>query len=170
MKNMISAVAVLGILAAVAPAQSQRNWDFTPYNYTFRGGLAFTHDAAVAGDNSWVQLGVDFDFNTSILRVGDSYFSVDVLFNDAAGDTFIFPIMLNNRFYTDPMDQRLFLIAGLGAVWAEMPGSSEVVFGARFGAGFNVGNNVVLQGTYTFAGKINGVNPSHSSFTLGYRF
>lgn len=172
MNKMIAAVAALGVMAGAVSAQSTaQKFDYTPYNYSFRIGVGFPNDGALkANQDNWTNIGVDYNFNTSILRNGDSYLSVDWVTEEFSDyDNSMVTIFLNNRFYMDETSQ-IYLIGGIGAVIAEFTAGKETIFGGRFGVGYNLGQNIFLTGTYTFAGKVDGINPSHTSINIGYRF
>lgn len=172
MNRFLTAAAAIGVLGSTAFGQStSRKFDLTPYNYSFRAGAAFLSDGSISsGDNSWFNLGVDFDFNTSILKMGESFLSGDVLMDQSADNSFLFTILLNNRFYLSEEDKRLFLIGGLGAIYADFS-TDDTVFAARIGLGFHMSDHMFLSGTYTFGNKLTGdIDPSYTSFCLGYRF
>jgi hypothetical protein len=175
MKKLLSAALLTGALtvsafAATSSTSSQnKQWDVTPYGYNFRVGVAFMSDDALNDDENWFSLGVDWNIEKSILNTGNSFLSIDFITQNFDGDGgTIWPVMLNNRFFTG--DGNTYLIAGIGGMVVDLEGEAEFVLGGRLGAGVNFGEHLFLNGWYNFSRKVDGVNPSHLGVYLGYRF
>lgn len=173
--NKLTSVALMvGALSMASVAFGQeRKWDFTPYGYSFRIGVAFPQDNGLKqGDDTFTALGVDFNFGSSVIRRGDSFLSVDMVARefDGSGGT-VWPIMFNNRFYIrGAEDQRTYFIGGIGLNVMDFD-DTDYELGARFGMGLELSQQMFLQGTYTFGRKnSDGVRPDHFGVYLGYRF
>lgn len=166
----LALAACAGVLAT--SAFGQRRWDPTPYHYNFRIGVAFPSDGVLTDlDDNWVALGIDYNFGTSVLRTGNSFFSVDYIAPEFthSGER-LWPIMFGNRFFSGAEDEaKSYFLAGLGAIVIDA-GDGDWTAGGLLGGGFNLGPNVLLEGRYTFGSKANGINPSAFGIYLGYRF
>lgn len=167
--NKILSAALLGV-ALFGSAFAQQKWDFTPYGYSFRLGVAFPQSAATrGGDEMWNAIGVDYNLDSSVLRRGDSFLSLDMIMKEFGGQGgTIWSAMINNRFYTTEGDTRNYFIGGLGFNIINVNGS-EMLFGGRFGYGMEMSQQMFLQGVYTFGAK-GDLSPENFGVYVGYRF
>lgn len=172
MKKLIAAAMLASCVAGSAFAQA-REFDPTPHGFSFRLGAAWPQDGDLRGDReSWAALGVDYNIQTSILRTGDSFLSLDYINSDfGGGGDAIVPIMLGNRFYSGDMDMnnRSYFLFGLGAVVFQGD-DNEVNFGGILGGGVNMGEHLFFEGRFNFSAKVEGVSTNAFGLYVGYRF
>lgn len=174
MKKLIYGALTLGALAAGTNAFAQaREFDPTPYGFSLRIGAAILQDDDSMGDNDlWTAIGIDYNIQSSILRSGDSFLSVDYINSGfGTGGDAVIPVILGNRFYSTQGEDmnRFYFMLGAGAIVTTFSGT-DTSFGAMLGAGFEAGPNIFFEGRYSFSGKHDGVNPNAIGLYLGYRF
>lgn len=170
---LIGAAALAGMsLSALAPAQVDRITDATPYNFSFRGGWVLPIDDKLSDfADSLIGVGVDYVFPKQFLRGSETFFSVDYIFKSTSGQKgSIFPVLLNQRFYSDPSTQMgTYWLVGIGATVVDIRGT-ETGFGGRFGLGVRMSEQLFLEGNAFFSEDVNNVRNVSVGVYLGYRF
>src|SRR5471030_1645090 len=117
MRRIISAAAILTAIgvSAVASAQSTSMIDASPNNITARLGVALPIDKSLSNvSNTFINVGLEYNFNNSLIKGGDTYLSVDAFFFNFNGVT-AYPVAINQRFYTgtNPAGRRSYYFIGL---------------------------------------------------------
>lgn len=175
MKRLLMLTAAM-MIAVSAHASSGANQFGSPYNLTFRAGLAFSFDDStrdVAG--TLFGLGLDYYLEGSLLgREGDSYVSFDWIQGTKSGSNVqMFPLMINQKWYGEPRNidgsQRTYWFLGAGIAFI---GNNDTVttFAARGGVGMELSDTLLVEGTVLFGTAARGVRSNSIGVYLGYRF
>ena len=174
MKRTLTLAASAFGLGAAAIATAQAPIDARPSGIAFRGGLVVALDKDLRDrDKTWAGLGLDYTFTTQYLKGGETYISVDYIFNSSSGNKGSYwPVMLSHRFYNNDgaeEGKRSYLNAGIGAVFFDIE-SSEVGAGLKFGFGREFGPNIFGEATLFLSEARQGINANSIGFYIGYRF
>jgi hypothetical protein len=146
----------------------------TPTDIQVRGGIFIPFDTNLRDvSDNFGGLGVDVLFPQEYLPNSKTYLSVDWLaksFSGSHGN--IIPVCINQKFYGKPVDgHNVYLFVGLGATFFDVYGS-DTRLGARAGVGYDLSQNVFLEGTFYWSDKSNNGDVSNigAGFYIGYRW
>ncbi len=167
-------------LGAMAFAQyDPATGDSTLYNsaigFGFRIGAFFPTDGALRNrSNTWSDPAMEYDFKKSLFKAGTTYAAADWISNKFFGGEHLLGITINQRFYTRPKRYDIggtpYFFLGAGAGFEDHSGSQSTTWLARGGVGAEFQGNYFLEAAAIVSPKLNGVNPSGISVSLGYRF
>ena len=144
--------------------------------FGFRIGAYFPTDSALRQvANTWTDAGIEYDFQKSIFKAGTTYGAFDWAANKFFGGTHLAALTVNQRFYTRPKRYAIggtpYFFLGAGAGWEDAGSSrTSTTWIARGGIGSEFQGNYFLEAAAVVSPKLNGVNPSGISVSLGYRF
>lgn len=143
--------------------------------FGFRIGAYFPTDGALRNvSNTWSDAGIEYDFLRGIFKTGTTYASLDWTASKLFGGTHIASIAVNERYYTRPKRYAIggtpYFYLGIGAGWEDLGGSTSSTWVARGGIGSEFQGNYFLEAGALVSPKLNGVNPSGISVSIGYRF
>jgi len=174
MRRIISAAAILTAIgvSAVAGAQSTSSIDTSPNNITIRGGVALPIDKSLSNVSStFTNVGLEYNFNNSLIKGGDTYLSVDAFFYNFNGVT-AYPIAVNQRFYTgtNPAGRRSYFFIGVGMTWTDVSSSTYDAISARGGIGIELGPNIIAELAGYISDEAGGTRTNAITINLGYRF
>ena len=173
MRTTISAAAVVAAfsLACVAGAQTS-SIDAYPNNFTIRAGVALPIDKSLSNvANSFTNVGVEYNFNNSLVKGGDTYLSIDSFFKNFNNVT-AYPIAINQRFYTGahPLGRRSYYFIGLGITWSSISNPTYSAVSARGGLGMELGPNIIAELAGYVSDQAGGNSINAITINLGYRF
>lgn len=164
--------AVLGA-ASVASAQGDtRTIDLTPAGLTIRGGVALPIDPSLTDVGaSLFGLGIDYAPPRTLIRGGETYFSIDYFSaRFGAGRGSVFPVAFNYRVYDNPNAlRRNYYFVGVGATFLDVQ-SAGTAIGFRGGVGTELGQNIIAEITGYISDRAGGARGNAIAFYLGYRF
>ena len=174
MRKIILAGATLTAISvsAIAGAQSQTMIDTSPNNITIRGGVALPVDQSLSNvSNTFIDIGVEYLFNASLVKGGETYLSVDGFFNNFNGVT-AYPVAINQRFFTgtNPAGRRSYYFIGLGVTWTDVSDKTYNAVSARGGIGIELGQNIIAELTGYISNSAGGTRANAVTINLGYRF
>ena len=174
MRTTISAAAILAAfsLAGVASAQATSSIDASPNNITIRGGVALPVDKSLSNvSNTFTDIGIEYLFNNSLIKGGETYLSVDGFFKDFKGVT-AYPVAINQRFYTgnNPQGRRSYYFIGVGLTWTDVSDQTNNAISARGGIGTELGPNIIAELTGYISDVAGGTRANAVTINLGYRF
>ena len=174
MRTTISAAAILAALslAGVANAQSNSTIDASPNNITIRVGVALPIDQSLSNvSNTFSNIGIEYLFNSSLIKGGDTYLSVDGFFKDFSSVT-AYPVAINQRFYTGKSAEgrRSYYFVGLGVTWTDVSSTTYNAISARGGIGTELGPNIIAELTGYISDAAGGTRANAITINLGYRF
>ncbi len=174
MKRTLLAAAVATALGVtgVASAQSIQPIDASPNNITLRGGVALPVDASLSNvSNTFTDIGIDYNFNNSLIKGGDTYISIDVWFKDFSSVS-AYPLAINQRFYTGKNSNglRSYFFVGVGVTWVSVTDSTFNSISARGGIGTELGQNIIAELTGYISDVAGGTRANAITLDLGYRF
>jgi len=174
MRRIISAAAILTAIgvSAVASAQSTSMIDASPNNITIRAGVALPIDKSLSNvSNTFTDVGLEYNFNNSLIKGGDTYLSVDAFFFNFNG-VVAYPVAINQRFYTgtNPAGRRSYYFVGLGMTWTSVTDQTFNAISARGGMGIELGPNIIAELTGYIANEAGGTRANAITINLGYRF
>jgi len=173
MRTTISAAAVVAAfsLACVAGAQTS-TIDAYPNNFTIRAGVALPIDKSLSNvANSFTDVGLEYNFNNSLVKGGDTYLSVDGFFNNFNNVT-AYPVAINQRFYTgnNPQGRRSYYFVGLGVTWTDVTSKTYSAVAARGGLGMELGQNIIAELAGYISDVAGGTRTNAITINIGYRF
>ncbi|MDR3688377.1 MAG: hypothetical protein P4L46_03285 [Fimbriimonas sp.] len=172
MRRTLTAAAIIATLGVCGVANAQtNNLDTSPNNITIRGGVALPADTSLNNvSNSFIDLGIDYQFGNSLFKGGETYLSVDAFFNDLK-NVIAWPAAINQRFYMGQNAQghRNYFFLGIGMTWVNVTTSGSGV-SARGGLGTELGPNIIAELTGYIADQTKGVRANAVTFDIGYRF
>jgi hypothetical protein len=173
MRRMISAVAILTAIgfSALASAQQDR-LDTSPNNFTIRGGVALPVDQSLSNvSNTFIDVGVEYLFNSSLIKGGETYLSIDGFFNNFNGVT-AYPVAINQRFFTgtSPSGRRSYYFVGVGVTWTDVTNQTFDAISARGGIGTELGQNIIAELAGYISNSAGGTRANAVTINLGYRF
>ena len=167
-------------LGAVASAQydpsaGQQTLYDSARGFGFRIGAYFPTDQKLRDfSNTWVDTAVEYDFERGLFKAGTTYAAVDWASSKIFGGTHLLGVTVNQRFYTRPNRYAAggtpYFFLGAGAGWQDVEGSTSTTWLVRGGVGAEFQGNYFLEAAAVISPKLNGVNPSGISASLGYRF
>ncbi len=173
MRRVISAAAILTAIGATAIAGAQTSSiDTSPNNITIRGGVALPVDQSLSNvSNTFTNVGIEYLFNRSLIKGGDTYLSVDAFFKDFNGVT-AYPVAINQRFFTgaNPAGRRSYYFVGVGLTWTSVTNKTSNGVGARGGIGIELGPNIIAELTGYISDQAGGTRANAVAINLGYRF
>ena len=174
MRKTISAAAILAAfsLAGIASAQTSGSIDTYPNNITIRGGVALPIDQSLSNvSNTFTDIGIEYTFNASLLKGGETYISIDGWFNNF-NSVVAYPVAINQRFYTgnNPQGRRSYFFVGLGMTWTDVGSQTFNAISARGGIGTELGPNIIAELTGYIADEAGGTRANAITINLGYRF
>ncbi len=177
MKGILSLAACAATLGLSAGAFAQfggtHTLDATPNQFNIRGGIILPIDNSLRDlNNAWIGVGLDYRFEKSLLKLGETYLSIDWIGQSSSGTDFnVFPVMLNQRFWGEGTPgARTYTFLGLGVVFFDA-GPADSVYAVRGGVGKELNNMVFVEGALTLSGKDdNGRVANNLGFYVGYRF
>lgn len=157
-------------LAGVASAQT----DYTPTNLSVRLGVGFPLDDVTRDiTKTLIGVGVDYDFTRPLIAGGDTFLSIDWFGKSGSGaHGNIFPIMINQRFYSQPIDvgnRRTYGFLGVGIAVLDVF-NTKTVLAARGGVGVELGQNLFAEGTLYLSAPDQGVRANVVGLYVGYKF
>jgi len=173
MRRLISAAAILTAfgVSGIAGAQTS-SIDTSPNNVTIRGGVALPVDQSLSNvSNTFSNVGIEYLFNASLIRGGDTYLSVDAFFKDFNGVT-AYPVAINQRFYTgkNPNGRRSYYFVGVGVTWTDVTNQTFNAISARGGIGIELGPNIIAELAGYISDQAGGTRANAVTINLGYRF
>ena len=174
MRTTISAAAILAAfsLAGVANAQATSSIDASPNNITVRVGVALPIDQSLSNvSNTFSNIGVEYLFNNSLIKGGETYLSIDGFFKDFNGVT-AYPVAINQRIYTgsNPQGRRSYYFFGVGLTWTDVSNTTNNAISARGGIGTELGPNIIAELTGYISDVAGGTRANAVAINLGYRF
>lgn len=169
---MKKALVVLS-LAAVAGASLAQSTAITADGLTLRlGGVYPLERATRKITANMIGVGLDFPVR-SLVTKADAYVSVDWYGKSASGAKGnMFPVMYNHRLYMNPSEavgNRSFFNVGVGFVQIDVT-KAKTTYGARFGLGKELGQNLSVEGVLLWSSDANGAKANSLAAFLGYRF
>jgi len=173
MRRILTAAAIVATLGTygLASAQLSDKLDTSPNNITIRGGIAFPADSSLSNvSNTFSNIGVEYLFNDSLLKGGETYLSVDAFFNNF-NNVVAWPVMVNQRFFTgsNPQGRRNYFFIGVGYSFVNITQSGGAV-GARAGIGTELGPNIIAEFAGYVSDRVEGARANAVTFNIGYRF
>ena len=177
MRNSFLAAAALGatVLSAGAFAQvTHTPVDATPYNISIKGIVYFPIDENLRSiDNMFGGAGLEYVFPTQLIRGSETFMEVDALLRTtASGNATIFPLTINQRFYTTGgigRGGRTFFYLGAGVSWIDPRGQAKLT--GHAGIGTDIGPRTFVEAALYFAEQDkNGLRNSGVGLSIGYRF
>ena len=172
MRRIISATAILTAICVSSVASAQEKLDTNPNNITIRGGVALPVDQSLSNVSStFIDVGIDYLFNASLIKGGETYLSVDGFFNNFNGVT-AYPVAINQRFYTgsNPAGRRSYYFIGIGMTWTDVTDKTYDAISARGGIGIELGQNIIAELTGYISNEAGGTRANAVAINLGYRF
>lgn len=177
MKGILSLAACAATLGLSAGAFAQfggsNTLDATPHQFNVRGGIILPIDNSLRDlNNTWIGLGLDYRFEKSLLKDGETYLSIDWIGQSSSGSGFnVFPVMLNQRFWGEGAPgARTYSFLGLGVVFFDS-GPSTNVYAVRGGLGKELNEMVFVEGSITLSEKDGGGRVANNvGLYVGYRF
>jgi hypothetical protein len=170
---MISAAAILTAIGATAVASAQTSMiDASPNNITIRGGVALPIDQSLSNVSStFSNIGLEYNFNNSLIKGGDTYLSVDAFFKNFNGVA-AYPVAINQRFYTgtNPAGRRSYYFVGVGMTWTDVSNQTYNAISARGGVGIELGPNIIAELAGYISDQAGGTRANAVTINLGYRF
>ncbi|MCB0825559.1 MAG: hypothetical protein KDC26_05180 [Armatimonadetes bacterium] len=163
---------VLAALGVAAISSAQGNLLEEPTNIAFRLGYVYPVDATMRNISpSYLGIGIDiYPEGFNLMSEGESYISIDWFGKSGSGAKGnAFPVMINNKVYSDSGYGRSYFFYGLGVVFADLT-NSDVVLGARAGYGKELGENLFGELSFTYSDSAGGARATALGFHLGYRF
>jgi hypothetical protein len=163
-------VAAFGV-ASVASAQTSTS-ELYPYGITLRGGVAVPIDRTLTNvASALMDIGVEYDLRTPLLKNGESYFSLDYWFKGfgGSGGGSVMPFMINHRVYTSVADYRSYFFFGVGAAFMNVNGNGTAL-AARGGVGQELGPRVIAEIAAYLSDRAGGARANAITFNIGYRF
>ncbi|CAN5705767.1 hypothetical protein BH11ARM2_BH11ARM2_07120 [soil metagenome] len=166
-------MALLAGVAAAASAQTDTGRDATPYGISVRGGVVFPLESSFSNafNPTLLGLGAEYTLTNPIIKGGETFFAVDFFTSQIGRKNNVFPVTINQRFYTSRRDygSRTYGFIGLGIVFIDTPTNGNG-FGGRFGGGIELGEHVYTEASVFLASKTNGIGANAAGVYLGYRF
>jgi hypothetical protein len=173
MKTVVAAMAAFGISGVAAAQVSPGTLDMTPYNMTFRAGVAIPIDRTLTDVGSvLVNLGLEYNLPRPLLAGGESYVALDYMFRgfgSGASGT-VFPLTLNQRIYTGGQMRRSYYFFGAGVAFASGAGRDGSGLAVRGGIGQELGPNIHTEVGLLLSEPAGGVRANAFTFNVGYRF
>jgi hypothetical protein len=173
MRRIISAAAILTALGVAGVASAQTSMiDASPNNITIRGGVALPIDQSLSNVSStFTNIGVEYNFNNSLIKGGDTYLSVDAFFKDFNGVA-AYPVAINQRFYTgtNAEGRRSYYFVGVGMTWTDVSNQTYSAISARGGIGIELGPNIIAELAGYVSDQAGGTRANAVTINLGYRF
>lgn len=174
MRNVLTIVAAaLGVAtASSAFGQTQDPDALVPVNVSVRLGVGLPIDDNLRDFGStFLGLGLEYRIDRSLLRTGETYFSLDGFKSDKSDEGYVIPFTLNQRVYLRQITdgRRTYAFAGLGVAFIKGDGWDAGV-AARGGIGSELGERLFLEGSLTITDRVKGVNGNLIGIYLGYRF
>lgn len=178
MKRMFTAAALFaafGIAGVASAQQGGPTADLTPYNVTVRGGVAIPLDSRLTDvGRTLIDLGVEYQLNNSLLKTGETFFSLDYLATNLRFQHgSVIPFMINQRFYlSQPVGddyRRNYWFIGAGVSFIDIS-SSDTAIGLRGGFGAELSEHVVAELAGYISDRASGVRANAVTISLGYRF
>ena len=149
--GLIGAVIATVALAPNASAQTQES-------LSARVGAFLPTDSTLRGlEKYWLAAGIDARMNTKFLRNADTLISVDVMTKDFGKTSAnVFPITLNEIFYSPCGTERMYFGAGYGPFLADVGSRSRSVMGGRLILGLELNTDWFVEADYFFSDTISG--------------
>jgi hypothetical protein len=173
MRRIISAAAILTAIGVCGVASAQTSMiDTSPNNITIRGGVALPIDQSLSNVSStFANIGLEYNFNNSLIRGGDTYLSIDAFFKNWNG-VVAYPVAINQRFYTgtNPAGRRSYYFIGIGMTWTDVTDQTFAAISARGGIGIELGPNIIAELAGYVADEAGGTRANAVTINLGYRF
>jgi len=173
MRRIFSAAAILTAIGVTAVASAQSSTiDASPNNITIRGGVALPVDKSLSNVSStFTNVGLEYNFNNSLIKGGDTYLSVDAFFNNF-NNVVAYPIAINQRFYTgtNPAGRRSYYFVGVGMTWTDVSNQTFGAISARGGIGIELGPNIIAELAGYISDEAGGTRANAITINLGYRF
>ena len=176
MTRILVALAALAIGAAAFAQTTDQTGDLSSaaVGFSFRIGGYFPADSKVRDVESvfW-DTGIEYDFETSLFKGSTTYVAGDWIANTPLGGKHLAALTLNQRFYSGKsyfVNGAPYFFLGVGTMFTHAAGSNSTTWVGRGGIGAEFPHNYFFEVGGYISPKINGINPSGISASLGYRF
>ena len=174
MRNVLTiAAAALGVATATtASAQTQDPDALIPVNISFRLGIGLPIDDKLRDVSStFLTAGIEYKIDNSLLRSGQTYFSLDFFKGSTDDEGYVIPFTINQRFFTRQISdgRRTYAFVGLGVAFIKGDHWDQAI-AARGGLGAELGDKIFAEGALTITDKANGISGNLISLSIGYRF
>jgi hypothetical protein len=176
MRRIISAAATIAAFGIAGGASAQTtisNNDLIPTAVTLRAGVCLPLDQTLTDvANSLVDLGVEFIPSSSLIKGGETFYSLDYFstgFHGSKGT--VWTAAINQRWYHGGPDvyRRSYLYLGIGAAVIDV-NTSGTGFALRGGYGQELGEHIVAEIGGYISDRAGGARANAVTFSLGYRF
>lgn len=161
-------LASLGI-AAFSSAQSFEQ----PSNIAFRLGYVYPIDSVTRDTvKGFIGVGADFFPNFQILKNAETTISLDWLGKSGSGAKGnMFPIMINQRFYSNDVsgERKSWFSFGAGVAIIDIT-STKTVLAIRGSYGMMLGENLFAEIPLLYSDSAGGARATSVGFYIGYRF
>jgi hypothetical protein len=136
------------------------------------GGVYPFEDATRQVTGNMMSVGLDLEFGPGLLPGARTYVSLDWFGKSTAlGKGNMIPVMLNQRMYFGqamPGDPQFYGYFGVGFVSIDVY-RSEIVWGARAGAGAQLSERLFVETGLTYSDAANGARANSVGLWFGYR-
>jgi hypothetical protein len=168
----------LGALAMCAVASAQApstDLGAAAQGFGFRLGAFFPADNKLRdAGTTWTDFGVDYDLQSSLIKNGTTYLSVDWASKGFFGANHFLAATINQRFYGGSKKYAgggaPYFFLGIGGTWADFKGSTGSTWLARGGVGTELNNGWFLEAQGVVSPKVNNATLSGVGVSVGYRF
>jgi len=176
MRRIISAaatIAAFGIVGSASAQTSLSSTDLTPTAVTFRGGVCLPLDQTLTDvANSLVDLGVEYVPSSSLIKGGETFYSLDYFstgFHGSKGT--VWTGAINQRWYHGGPDayRRSYLFLGIGGSVLDV-NTSGTAFAVRGGYGQELGEHIIAEVAGYISDRAGGARANSVTFSLGYPF
>ncbi len=174
MRNVLTiAAAALGVATATtAHAQTQDPDALIPVNISVRLGIGLPIDDNLRdASSSFINAGLEYKLDNSLLRSGETYFALDFFKGNTSDEGYIIPFTINQRFFMRqiPDGRRTYAFVGAGIGFIKSDHWDQVV-AVRGGLGAELGERIFAEGALTLTDKARGISGNLISLSIGYRF
>lgn len=177
-KFMAMALATIGIVGGAFAQSDDTRIDATPSYLTLRGGIVFPLDDNLRESSDlFFGIGLDYEFQTQLIRGSTTFFSADWWLRTSNGDNGnVFPLAINQKFYTKRESRyyeggRTYFFVGAGVAVIDVAGSSSAKWMIRGGVGMEIGPNLIAEAVGTYSDESSTkVRAAGVGVYVGYRF
>ncbi len=172
MRRMITAAAIATAVGTCGIANAQQKLDYYPNNFTIRAGVAIPLDSSFSNvSNTFYDLGLEYNFNNSLFKGGETYLSVDGFFN-TMNSVDAYPVAINQRFYTgrNAAGRRSYYFVGVGMTFISVTNATYEAISGRAGIGTELGPNIIAELAGYISDEAGGARANAITLDLGYRF
>lgn len=174
MRRMFTAAAAIAAFGVAGVASAQSNApDLTPTAVTFRAGVSLPLDDKLTDvGNSLINLGLEYIPSKSLIKGGETFYSLDYFAASFQGDRgTVMPLMINQRWYNGGPDvfRRSYLFLGVGVAFIDVTNSGTAV-AVRGGYGQELSDHIIAEIAGYISDKAGGARANAVTVCLGYRF